>query len=545
MKLYDRNYTPNAYCDSPRNSTWIPDDCTHRRSGTWWVLHTMDRPALARSVFSGQYGLNYTSESLSGSSCVSVASIKHSVLVDAFHAAGQAALFRRSPGASASEDFLTAESLQPYVTVTPVAIAEMNGPEDTSPVKDWVPGSNLAFSKSPDIYNTPGDPTTPRLVFIDLVSSLSGAKTLGAAVLDGRKPYEVIQQLTIYHIEASWNRSRLAQNYLSESLLPDTPPGSDIGYQNMTICLRDGICLRPISISKEWAMYTNPFIPELNASVFTAAYPYYTEGRYTAICMRATLVTGHILANLIANGLSNIGLGFHQQTRLIPNHFIGTEPQEYVNVDSNGCHTDSETIDKRFNISFSYKFRGYSYNYVRAGVKVALSVLLIYASIATAFVFYTSIRGISSSAWDSIAELTALAVNSPPSSQLSNTCGGIESVNTYKSMARVVVIDNAKNGTRYGRHPRGQMQESGCGGPGVAKHAQLIFRDGRKRRSNGCEGEKQEESGGELVQPNERYGACPSDNESVVSMTTFDPISMPKRSKAVKGKGRWTRLPAV
>ena len=58
-------------------------------------------------------------------------------------------------------------------------------------------------------------------------------------------------------------------------------------------------------------------------------------------------------------------------------------------------------------------------------VKLALTVLIAYCAIAITYVLYTSVTGIGSSSWDTIAELTTLAMNSPPSRELHNTCAGI------------------------------------------------------------------------------------------------------------------------
>ena len=57
--------------------------------------------------------------------------------------------------------------------------------------------------------------------------------------------------------------------------------------------------------------------------------------------------------------------------------------------------------------------------------------------------------GISSTCWDSIAEVTALAVNSPPTAALRNTCAGITELHIFKLPVRVLV---AKDEEGEGEH---------------------------------------------------------------------------------------------
>lgn len=407
----------------------------------------------------------------------------------------------------ATTDFvLTAEFFQPFVTVSPLGFDQMKGPEDVGTVEMSAPNSSFYFHKTLDMYNTPGDPKRPRLVFVDFVSASSGEDTLGAVVLHGRVSQHAALNLTTYLIEASWVCSQANWTNAGSEASRTTSSNHCEYYQedvtrNPADYHSDATCARSISIPSEWAKYTNPFVPELNATAFTQ------------FCMGGNLqdgsdtfdyieCTAESLAFLIANGLSNFGNGVADHVEF-PGGMKG-DPNTTI-LHSTNTDLEHDTTPKAFNISISYHKRGYTYNSDGVFIKIAIVALLAYASIALTFVLYTSFRGVSSSAWDSIAELTALAINSPPSSQLADTCGGITSLNTYKSMARVIAVDGATSGTRYrGRHSHGQTQKSGI------KHAQLVFEDGGKTRLADCESKGKQESDGERIQINERYGACPS-----------------------------------
>ena len=75
--------------------------------------------------------------------------------------------------------------------------------------------------------------------------------------------------------------------------------------------------------------------------------------------------------------------------------------------------------------------------------------------------------GSSSTAWDSISEVTALAMNSTPTKDLQNTCGSISEMRTFKTPVRVVVRKN-------------QGQDEG-------EHLELVFGDHASGHSNGSD----------------------------------------------------------
>ena len=68
-------------------------------------------------------------------------------------------------------------------------------------------------------------------------------------------------------------------------------------------------------------------------------------------------------------------------------------------------------------------------------------VMLIYCVLVLGHITYSATTGISSSAWDSTAELVALAMNSSPTEVLQNTCAGIIGRRVLASSVRVLVKD--------------------------------------------------------------------------------------------------------
>ena len=109
----------------------------------------------------------------------------------------------------------------------------------------------------------------------------------------------------------------------------------------------------------------------------------------------------------------------------------------------------------------------YAYNIRDTAPKVGISFLLIYCIIALYHVLYADIsgmsvpysliptfwiliiQGISSTYWDSIGEVTALAMNSTPTTLLKNTCAGIMELKIFKLPVRVLAV---RDGEEDGEH---------------------------------------------------------------------------------------------
>ena len=64
--------------------------------------------------------------------------------------------------------------------------------------------------------------------------------------------------------------------------------------------------------------------------------------------------------------------------------------------------------------------------------------MLAYCILALVHILYLGTSGISSTAWDSTAEMMALAVNSSPTKYLQNTCAGIIGIKAYQVPVRIL-----------------------------------------------------------------------------------------------------------
>ena len=121
---------------------------------------------------------------------------------------------------------------------------------------------------------------------------------------------------------------------------------------------------------------------------------------------------------------------------------------------------------------------GYAYNTHSAIPKLAICILLIYCAFALGHVLYAGISGISSTCWDSIAEVTALVVNSPSTRKLRNTCAGITEFDIFRLPVRILATHDQE---------------------GDREHLELVF---------GNLDEKSVED--RIIKPNRTYGTLPS-----------------------------------
>lgn len=81
---------------------------------------------------------------------------------------------------------------------------------------------------------------------------------------------------------------------------------------------------------------------------------------------------------------------------------------------------------------------GWQYSTQETTTKLAIAVMVTYCVLALAHLLYSAISGVSSTAWDSTAELVALAMNSSPTEALHNTCAGIIGKRAYQTNVRVM-----------------------------------------------------------------------------------------------------------
>lgn len=410
-----------------------------------------------------------------------------------FSAAGRLSSYRNA--------IHSVESLQPFVTVSYPTPGAANGPEDTGPVTfslksdiDCVIGSvnsiNVTSITRAQLIST-GDPRQPRLVFVDLPQPGTNITNLGAIFLDPRDPGNMTQLYSTCIITAAWSTLKMNTTGSTGTTLGSVieSPGLQTLYPAVERRCQDLGSPLPglISLSKQWAEFSNPFIPEVNTTVYSAlsSLVHGSAEDGTVLDFQGFLVT-----TLITNSLSNIGSNLSLQGNVSIVEFpdiIGVnrviDGRRWILHGEDLFDVTSHEGESWVKLRVDSVIEGLAYTAEGLAVRIAIAVLTLYCVFAIPHVVFTSVRGISSSSWDSIAELTALAMNSPPTKELRNTCAGIASVQTFRTVVSVVA-----------RHEKGKSTATGDG------HLQLVLGADRIRGD------------GDAIRLDAAYGAL-GDNE--------------------------------
>ncbi|RAL66507.1 hypothetical protein DID88_006197 [Monilinia fructigena] len=186
--------------------------------------------------------------------------------------------------------------------------------------------------------------------------------------------------------------------------------------------------MRMVSIDTEWA---NTALPP-NDTILALAASSYGSTKTEPLGMATT--------TLISDAMSRfpymMNIGFRVLTPTVP-------PNHNFTSLANIPNDVTDIQIKRFRYGYSYSLRGH----MRRLAAVILVLHIVLALIHAALVFH---HGYTSSILYSLTKILALAINSPPSLALENTCAGIGRVDTYKNMVRVREVSSSHLGLVVG-----------------------------------------------------------------------------------------------
>ena len=378
---------------------------------------------------------------------------------------------------------ITTGYYQPY-TIASCAHDTIYGNEDQSPVAFPSPPGTLSqmlnasnFNDSilgrhafvysgitrSQILNTSGPASEYRLRWFELPEDPFNGTAIGAAVLLPRAFENTTQEVSMCTLGAGWGASKMntstfgdgAQTISSEvGLSPsedangrplalggpitEQSASADEAYFALPLFPQ-----RPITVTEDWAQYLNPSISDSNTTVFHRLMAAHLLVRDIEISSRV------ILASLLANGLASIGSTSQLQgtvkTVIQSDGSEGLDGDYWFSGKGDAFVVDPVESNDWVKLRVYSVLEVFAYTTNGATSKVAICFLLTYCVFALAHIFYAGITGISSTCWDSIGEVTALAVNSTPSTLLRNTCAGITELNIFKTPVRVLVFRDNEN----------------------------------------------------------------------------------------------------
>ena len=312
------------------------------------------------------------------------------------------------------------------------------------------------------LLNTSGSPSEYRLRWVQLPKDPFNGTAIGAVVLLPRSGKNTTQKILTCSLGAGWGTSRLntstqaggAQTVLSQvgykfsDFLGRYPGGnSTISISPVTeeAVAANQLSFYPplfpenlITVTEDSAQYLNPTVSDSNTTVFHRLMTSHLLRPDIAISARI------ILAGLLANGLAGISPTSQLQgtlkTAVQPDGSEGLDGNNWFSGKGDAFVIDPVQSQNWVKLRVYTTFEGFAYNTRGTTPKVAICFLLTYCTFALTHILYAGITGISSTCWDSISEVTALAVDSTPSALLRNTCAGITELSIFKIPVRVLAV---------------------------------------------------------------------------------------------------------
>jgi hypothetical protein len=95
-------------------------------------------------------------------------------------------------------------------------------------------------------------------------------------------------------------------------------------------------------------------------------------------------------------------------------------------------------LSKLSKFTVQVEVNGYAYNIRGATMVLSCVVLLCYCFLAGVHSVFVLMKRSSSNSWDSVSEVTALAMQSQPTERLRNTCAGISTTRVFSNLVKVV-----------------------------------------------------------------------------------------------------------
>ena len=296
--------------------------------------------------------------------------------------------------------------------------------------------------------------TFPNLQFVELPPESFGTNTIGA-LITFPPTWPSGSNLLTCAVDTRWVPVTLQSTRSAMKVVKGAPAGWP----------GNGLCdpgLRSVNVTAEWAQYLNPLIQGMDKTVFEALVEgagVQTSGwKNDSASVEGVVET--ILTTLVTNGLSLSASSATIQGQLNScpkdncNDTCGLwcldmmprSSQEFGygrNIYNLSGLPDASKLS-RFTVHVDVT--GYAYGMRGVTVFLSCAVLLTYCFLATLHTFFVLKTKIVSNAWDTVSEVTALAMQSRPTDVLKNTSAGISSTVIFKNFVKVVEAREGGNG---------------------------------------------------------------------------------------------------
>jgi hypothetical protein len=262
-------------------------------------------------------------------------------------------------------------------------------------------------------------------------------------------------------IYAGWAPTRINLTQSSEYIQSWVPPGTNAFRWPIDW----------VSITSEWAASLTPPLSDQNTTVDAAFYSILNENLDTnqENSSQPAYIHEAVLASLVANGMARNGFDsgiLDNPESDLPSSLPDETNRQWLSGSNNNIFaiepTDPGAV---YPLSITSVVSGLAYTTEGIPIKLAFAVLPLYCIYALSHLLYAAISGISSSSWESIAEITTLALASTipdkMRNKLRNTIAGIATAALFREPVRIsafpdghleLVFDsNGRKNKRVGR----------------------------------------------------------------------------------------------
>ncbi|KAE8441931.1 hypothetical protein EG329_004139 [Mollisiaceae sp. DMI_Dod_QoI] len=291
--------------------------------------------------------------------------------------------------------------------------------------------------------------TTPSLSWVELSEADFGRSSIGAVVaLPGINSTQNPDQVLACTVDARWANATTTISFLGGPTIASGLP-TDWFVGGQLLLGSNGLPLWPqIKLAPAWGDSINPIIEQPTTSIFAmlcnsvgrlnnvsrAQSPINAVESVLAVMITDSLSRTSSMATIMGS-LKGVGTSEEWKNELLPKGTI-------FNTGGSAFNYSYQEGDQSTKLEVKTTVNGYGYGITTATLLSTL-VLLIYSLIAISYIIYTIFFAkTTSSSWESITELVALAMNSKPSSAMQNTGAGIATLSTLKQPIRIRVSDD-------------------------------------------------------------------------------------------------------
>ncbi|KAL8707031.1 MAG: hypothetical protein Q9225_007869 [Loekoesia sp. 1 TL-2023] len=316
---------------------------------------------------------------------------------------------------------------------------------------------NYTYSQ---LQDTPANAQGYRLKWFELPGNSFSGSSIGAVVVLPQSEPQSAQDVVLCNLAAGWalsslevetsgngigltgstvqegNEFNLPHLPISRTQVPDDESNDPVLGD---VFLGRGRPQRSINISESWAQFLNPWVESFNVSLLDVLWQ---EQLMEGDPGSNNVIASEIFVLLIANGLARTGWGSRLQGEvksLGPNGQGGLDANYWLKNKGNVFDVNPNDSQEWITFRVDSTLQGYGYNTFTIPPRIAIAILTSYCLLVIGHVLYSGITGISSNCWDTVSELTALAINSTPTAALRNTCAGISELHIFKLPVRILV----------------------------------------------------------------------------------------------------------